>query len=282
MPQATYADLMVNGAPFIELRICLEKPPELLDLVAAFAAVGHQFDEFIATEHRHLRGFARLFVKEIRQGSTIVELVPQIAPLLATMDAVLIVDNFVTRYRALLSTFIGGTPPAQVSNTVVKSYLSVVRLLAKDPKGQLTITSAVYKEQGSDRHIEFHFNTKDAKAAVGLLEAKVIENQSSVFEPFENVLMVPWQSNRKQPKTGKATGEKAIIESVSKRPLAIKYESDLARERIKYETTEDETNVFKKGFFVDGMVERFKGKPVALRIINVRDVIPLPDDTDAG
>jgi hypothetical protein len=93
--------------------------------------------------------------------------------------------------------------------------------------------------------------------------------------------MVFWQSNKRNPQTGKPTGEQVTIESISKKPLAVKYDSELAKDRIKYETTEDEKNLYKKGFFVDGRVERFNGKPVAYRISSVRQVIDLPDDDEA-
>jgi hypothetical protein len=273
-----YVDLMADGTPFIALRICLSQPPELFDLIGAFAAIGHQFDQYIRDEHPNLEGTTHLFVKEIRRGSIELDLIPHIPALIATMDAVLIVDNFVTRYRTLLNAFIGGTPPPAIGKSDTKNFLDTVRLVAKDPRGSASISSAVYRENGPEKHVEIHFTSQQAAEARQVLERQIIENEAPVFEEFKDVLMVFWQSNRKMPKTGKPTGEKAIIEAVSKKPLAIKYESDLARERIKYEATEDPKNIFKKGFYVDGFVERFNGKPVALRIAAVKDVIDLPDD----
>jgi hypothetical protein len=52
----------------------------------------------------------------------------------------------------------------------------------------------------------------------------------------------------------------------------------MARERIEDEIREDEKNVYKKGFLVDCYVEKFNGKPVAYRITQIHDIIPLPDD----
>jgi len=262
----------------IELQISLSEYPELFDLTAAFAAVGNMFDRFIATNHPALRGEARLLVKEIRQGSTIIELIPAIPPLIASLDAVLIVDDFMTRFGGLLRTLVHGEAPSELTNADAKSFLDTVRLIAKDTKGSVTLSSAKYRDGKADKSINFEFTTPQAKIAKQVLEQKIIENEEPILEKFENKLLVFWQSNRSLPKTGKPSGEKATIESVYAKPLAITYDSDLAKERIKYETTEDERNIFRKGFYVDGFVERFNGRPVALRIIAVRHVIDLPDD----
>ena len=280
MAQATYAKLMSEGTPFIELRIYLSEPPDLLDLIGAFAAVGHQFEQYVARQYPKLQGEARLFVKEIRQGSIILDLIPHIPGLIATMDAVLIVDNFVTRYRGLLAAFIGGESPTSLSKSDTKDFLDTVRLVAKDKKGSAIISSAVFKQEGAEKHIEFQFSTQEAQQAQELLERKMIEHDRPIYETFQNVLMTFWQSNVADPPAGKKTTEKAVIEALHPKPLAITYETDEVRERIKYETREDERNLYQKGFFVDCHVERLRGRPVAYRITAVRDVIDLPGDED--
>jgi hypothetical protein len=275
-----YAQFMAEGMPLIELRVSLSEPPELYDLVAAFAAVGHLFDAYIAKQHPGMNGHARLFVKEIRQGSTIIDLIPDIPGLLATMNAMLIVDDFMTRTGELFGFFSRGHLPENLDKDEAKNFLDTVRLIAKDNKGSAALSSAKYRDGKTKTSIEFSFTTPEARVARELLERKVIENEAPVLEKFEDKLMVFWQSNKGSPKTGKPSGERAIIESLHKKPLGIKYDSELAKERIKHEATEDERNVFKKGFYVDGYVERSDGKPVAYRIIALRDVIDLPDDDE--
>lgn len=280
--ETAYADLMVAGTPFIELRICLEKPPELFQLINAFVSVGNQFDEYIRSAHPALEGHARLFVKEIRQGSTIVELIPVLAPLIANMDAVLIVDNFVTRYGGMLKSFIGGTPAPAIPKSDVKDFLGAVEVVANDSNGRSIISSATYHETKTTKRIEIEFTTPEAKQAQSLLERMTIDIDTPVYEEKENVLMVFWQSNVADPAAGKKTGERVVIEVIHRKPLAIKYETDEVRQRIKYETREDEGNIFKKGFFVDCKVERLRGRPVAYRITAVHDVIDLPEDEEGS
>ena len=79
-------------------------------------------------------------------------------------------------------------------------------------------------------------------------------------------------------KVGKSTGERVMIEELHKKPLALTYASELAEERIKHEIREADDNVFKKGFMVDVNVKTVKGKPAAYAVVEVHDVIDLPDD----
>lgn len=84
----------------------------------------------------------------------------------------------------------------------------------------------------------------------------------------------------KPSETGRRTDLKGLIETIHSKPLSITFETDTSRQRIEDEIREDEKNVYKKGFFVDVYMEKLQGKPVAYRIVSVRDIIPLPDSDD--
>lgn len=56
------------------------------------------------------------------------------------------------------------------------------------------------------------------------------------------------------------------------------YASDLAKERIKHEVREADDNIFKKGFVVDVIVVSRNNRPVAYKIVQVYEVIDLPDE----
>lgn len=69
-----------------------------------------------------------------------------------------------------------------------------------------------------------------------------------------------------------------IIDAISDRPLPIVYASELAEQRIKHEIKEADENVFKKAFEVAVSVEVVNAKPAAYRVMEVYQVIDLPDD----
>jgi len=267
---------MAEGTPYIELRICLEQPAELYMLVSAFTALGSQFDQYIKREHPNLHGAARLLVKEIRNGSIIVELIPIIQPLIQTMDTALIVDAFVTRYGGIIQRYINGQKEENATKSDLKDLMGQVAVIANDPNGKSSITSFVYHETKTTKRVEVTFDTKDAKKARDVIERQRIDIDLTAYEVHENVFMTFYQSNVKTPAPGAKTGEKVIIERIHKKPLAIIYETEMASERIKYETKEDDRNLYKKGFFVDCYVEKSNGRPVAYRVAAVHNVIDLP------
>lgn len=165
MPQSTYADLMTEEASFVELRINLAEPADLADLVGAFSAVANQFELFIRREHPNLKGDARLFVKDIRQGSIVVELIPVILPLIENMDRVLIVDGFVRRFGGLLHSYAEGNKKEDISKGEIKDLMDAVTLIAKDPNATSAISSVEYHKTKATTRINIQFDTEGARKA---------------------------------------------------------------------------------------------------------------------
>ena len=94
--------------------------------------------------------------------------------------------------------------------------------------------------------------------------------------------MVFTQTNTKSSPLGKRSGELVTVEKISHRPLPLVYASQMAEDRIKHEITVEPDNVYKKGFVVDLNVDQRAGKPIAYSVMNVHQVIDLPDDEEAA
>lgn len=274
----SYDALMQEGTPFVELKICLKDPAELLGLVASLAAVANQFDLYLRREHPNLRGAARLFVQDIRKGSIIVELLPVIQPLIANMDQVLIVDGFVSRFGGKIKQYIEGKRDDSATRSDIKDLIGAVELIANDPDGKSAISSVEYHKTKTTTRLKMEFDTAAAKKAKETLELQKAAIDLPAYESFENKLLVFVQTTVKPSEIGKKSRLQGVIEAIYAKPLAITFETDTARERIESEIREDEKNVYKKGFFVDCYTERLNGKPVAYRITAVREIIPLPED----
>jgi hypothetical protein len=158
-----YHQLMEEGKPFIELRICLKDPADLVSLVGAFAAVASQFESYLRREHPNLKGAARLFVQDIRQGSIIVELIPVIQPLIANMDTALIVDGFVRRFGTQLKKYAQGIRDESATKGDIKDLMGAVTLIANDPDGKLIISSVEYSKTKATTKFKIEFDTEGAK-----------------------------------------------------------------------------------------------------------------------
>lgn len=89
-----YSQLVSDSGAYITVSLDLKQPVEITDFAKLFAALGEQFDEYIAKHHPDISGKAKIFIKEVRKGSIIADIVPQIRDMIDLMDAVLIVTGF--------------------------------------------------------------------------------------------------------------------------------------------------------------------------------------------
>ncbi|ADP72473.1 hypothetical protein Rvan_3280 [Rhodomicrobium vannielii ATCC 17100] len=274
----SYSDAMSEGTHYIELRLNLSQPAELLSLVGAFSALANQFEQFIKREHPPLEGRAKLYVQHIHASDIVLQLIPLVQNAIATMDSALIVDGFASRYGGWLSNLFEGKKHENATKSDLKDFMNQVAIIATDPNAKATLSSAVFHGTSSTSKAVLEFDTQQARRAEKIIDEHKREIDLKAYEVAENVLMVFYQSNLRNPDILKQTSEKAIIEAVSKKPLAIVYASEIAKERIKHEMMAGERNLYQLGFYVDVYVERLGGKPVAYRIAHVHDIIELPDD----
>lgn len=278
MVENSYSLAMLEGKHYIELTLDLAEPAELFDLIGAFTAIANQFERYIREEHpQFVDADSRIFVKQIRAGSIIAELVPFIQPLIQNMDSALIVDGFVNRYGGMLSRVFRGEKVPEAKKSDLDDFMRQTAAIANDPNGSAVIASAEFHKTKNETRAVVTFKTSEAKQAQEVIAIQQKEIDLKAYQLETNVLMVFWQSNLKQVEAGKRSGEKAIIEHVSDRPLAVIYDSEIAEEKIKHETKQGERNLYKLGFYVTCRVEKLQGKAVAYRISDVHDIIELPD-----
>jgi len=274
---------MESAQAHIILTIETRRAIELGDFVGVFTGVASQYDRFIRENHPDLSPDARIYVQEIRKGSIVADLVTSIAataPLvLHAMDQVLVVDQFVERFRARLSKYFQpGGKDESASKSDLRDFMDSVQAIANDPDAHAAVESAVFEDGKKQVRAALTFDTQQARQARQQIEehSRLLERTSGADR--ERVLMIFTQSNIKSPEVGKRTGERVVIDSISARELPLIYASNLAEQRIKHEITEADENVFKRGFVVDANVELREGKPVAYRVTQVHQVIDLPDE----
>ncbi len=265
------------------LKIDTQAPVELNDFVAAFVGFGSQFERFHDREHPDESGSAGFYVREVRAGSIIAELVPYIGaaavPILGCVMAGVKHANdlkkFVENYGAIITKYFkrGGRDP-KVSKGDLNDFHKTVRAVAHDPNATLSL--AVF-EKGEQR-VAFQFNTTQAREAEHNILEHRQELERTTAADHQKVLMVFTKTGVAHATTGKRSGEMVQIEAIHPRPLPIVYASTLAEERIRHEIAEADENVYKKAFDVDVNVEMRGGKPIAYRLVSVHDVIDLPDD----
>lgn len=274
---------MIDDAHLI-LKIDTKHPIELSEFVGAFVAIGNQFERFHDVEHPDEKGSTRFFVREVRAGSIIAELVPYSMAAIPVLglamagvkhanDLAEFVENFGGRLR---NYFRRDGRQTDASRSDLSDYLKAVQAVAHDADGNLSL--AVY-ENGQQR-VAFAFNTDEARQA----EASILEHRaeldSTVAADYSRVLLRFVRPSAEAGKPGRKGGERAVIDKLSPSARPVLYASDLAEQRMKHELIAAQGNVFKLLFDVDVNVEQsVQGKPLAYRVTAVHAVL---DETDEG
>lgn len=276
---SSYLRLMIESPVHLTYTLETKQPVELGDFVSQFVAIGNEFERFVKEQHKDLAGEATFFVKEVRKGSTIVDMIPAIsyaAPFLASADQVMIVEDFVTRWgKRLLALISDQTKGAPTSQQEFKDFAKAVAAIARDPDARSCLEAAVFEDGERKVKARFEFTTEQARAAEKVIEHRMKELEKPDHEPHTRVLMVFTRSDIHSASVGKPSGEKVLIEEISDKSLSLTYGSDLAEQKLKHEIREADENVYKKGFIVDVQTKISRGKAVAYAVTHVHDVIDI-------
>lgn len=265
------------------MKLDTDDPIELRDFVGAFTAVASEYDRFIRTEKPDADPNATLFVREVRAGSIEADLMPWLAGVAGT--AMIVMENantvgaFVERYGALLGAYLpngGRVPDATV--TQLRDFSDQVAAIANAPNSRIEVAAIEVKDGQKRTKAAFRFDTIEARAIREHIEDHKIELEAVTDATYPRVLMVFRRSDADSAKVGKRSGELVRIDAISARKLPLIYASDLAEREIKHEIADAEDNIYKKGFVVDVNVEMRSGRPVAYRVMDLHQVIDLPDD----
>lgn len=278
----SYSNLMGESTPHIVLRLNTKQPIELGDFVHAFTALANEYERFVKANHPDLADQATVYVKQVREGSIEAELWN--AALVAggyaisQMDQILILEQFVGQYGKRLGSFFRpGGRLADAAKKELNDFMGQVAAIANDPNGTAEIAAATYEDKERKVRAAVKFNSLQAKTAEREIAAQKQEMENKTAADHERVLMRFVRPSIEKVHSHKRTGERALIEAVHNKPLAVLYASDMARERIQHEMKDGEANVFHLLFDVDVNVEMSGGKPIAYRIMAVHDITDAPD-----
>ena len=275
----SYAELMKDIPLSIELRIVLDQPIELLDFVSQFTSMANQYEKFIRANYPELSGEAQIFVREMRSGSILADLIPWTLAVIDQIDRIQIVEKFVREYGGkILSYAKPGGRTKDASKSDIKDIMGAVTAIANDPDGRAEYSVISYEDGEKKLHVHIQIATNEARVAVNELEQHKIELDKTERADHPHVLMYFKRTDSGNTPMGKRSGERVIIEKISNNDLALVYASSLAEERIKYEIRH--SVIYEKGFDVDVNVEIKNGKPVAYRVTHVHNVIDILEDDD--
>ena len=271
-----YAQFMDERQAHIEVVIDTKEPIELGDFVSAFTSVASQYKRFMRQKHPDLGDDSLVFVREVRPGSIIADLLPSAASLIGIMDQVLIVEQFVKFYGERLRIyFTQGGRIDDVSKSELNDFMGQISAISRSKYGRGQISSVTYEDGKRNVRASIQFNNTQANLATRQIEEHKRELDSIQSADYERVLMTFKRSDIGSANIGVRSGERVIIEEISDRDFALIYGSSLAEQRIKDQMRNTEENIYYKGFVVGVNVQTRGGKPAAYAITQVHQIIDI-------
>lgn len=251
----------------LQVTINNENPVTLVDLTMALLGIGQQFERFIeneTTEQHHAS--SELFIKEVRSGSIIVELIAQTIPVVPLLWVGGSLVEWTGHAKSVLEWLNGklDKPPKDVSKQDLKQWSNILEPVAKDHGSQMN-----FSVSSGDQVINQFF--------ISSAEANVIQNSirrevELLEEPNDHIqrkrVMVWYQTKFDD---SSQTGNKAVIESITKTPVKVIFENNAVKKAMLGGDVRYPKPWHELAYIVDVRVQTVQGVPKVYTIIDYHD-----------
>ncbi len=247
----------------LEIKIKNSKPIVLTDLTLSLLGISLQFQRFIESEtNQDYQVGAELFVKEVRKGSIVVELVAQAMPILPLVWSGGSLSEWVNFSKATIDWLLGkvSTPPKDMTKQDLKQWHNILEPVAKDSASQFNISAS----ENAVVINQFFIDSQQANAAQNAIQRHI----SQLEEPNEHIhknRVMCWYQTKFD--SDSHTGDKATIEDISKKPLKVIFENNTVKESMLAGDSRFDKPWHKLAFVVDVEVQTINGQPKAYTIL---------------
>lgn len=251
---------------YVRFELKNSKPVDLLDLAGALSAFGDAYRDYVISAGlEHVPDNVRLFVKEVRSGSIIADLISFAHQASFVVDHKEAIAQFAAHLNDILQWLLvpGGvlTESTAPTKKEASQAVSIMEPVAKDGASQLNVTVA------RDMHVHQHYH-------YDLQQANAIQNNAHrllgpplpTSQIYQDQILSLYQV--RDDRSGKA-GDKGIIEEISPLPANLIF----ASEDVKKQIIEQPENPFKKFFLVDVKAKSAEGRVRLYQIFAVKDVL---------
>ncbi len=256
----------MNGEGKIVVEIKNRNPVELIDLTQSLISFAKEYQGFADfTFDGDYRTETKLYVKHIRTGSIITELVPYAASLLPILSDTNTVIGFVKHLKVAVEKLLAPKEPGtktELTRTTLTNVSSIVDPIAKDNGSQINVTG----ETVNYAPIYLTVNSFDANIVQNQAARELALLRAPLVGLHENVVMYWYQARND---TTSMAGDRAIIESISSKPVKVVF----ANERIKAAMLRLDENIFKHAFLVDVHIETVENRPILYKVVNLHEEI---------
>lgn len=267
-----YYNMESNSA--LRIRICNSRSVELFDLTKSLFSAAAEYKIFIGKNYKVTeKEEAILYVREIKSGSIIIDLISQTIPVLAVVTAaenVATVIHFGFYLKACYDYLLGKTEqkPVNLSKTDYQNLSNILEPTAKDNAGQINISQVF----NGDPTVILNIPSIDANAIQNMAKREIEKLLEPVTGLHKNVVLY-WQQVNKD--TANQAGDRVIIESISSYPVKVIFENETALSSMILGIE----NPLIYGYLVDVFVDTIEGKPVLYKIQKIHQRIEYPPQT---
>lgn len=278
-------------APRIQFHLNVHEPIELVQMTLAFQGLGYEYqthvrEQNLAQGNKNSLNDVKLYITKIESNCILAELAPALPILGALMPVISDVNtvvDFVKNTKTTIDWLIGiakkdDVKPEDVSYSKKKisNMRDVVKLVGQSKGADLGLKALKYEEKSGADHavLEVFFSDDECREAEKGANRALLALEKREQADKEKVLMYFYQTNIDDPKSTGKTGDKALIQSVSKEPLSVYVLSEIDQQRIRHVLDDKSHNPLLTGFVVDVNIENDrKGLPKIYRVLRVHDVI---------
>lgn len=264
----------ISELPVFTIEIKNNQPVDLIDLTNSFSSIGDEYKRYISRisgeELASTPEEIKLYIKEIRSGSIIADLVAFAAGMIPFLEHSKTVIDFAGYLKGAYDYLLGkaqAKPSLQKIN--YQNLSNFLEPIAKDTAAQMNCNTTI----NGDVTVYLTINSLEANAAQNTAKREI----GLLKEPItgiNNKVLLYWYQARNDPKSN--VGDKAIIESIQSNPTKTIFNNDNIKSQMIYGE-----NPFKSAYVVDVEIETIQGKPTLYKIMGVHDRIDkLPDSTE--
>lgn len=242
------------------------RPVDLIDLTNSLAAFAEAFKDFANDKTGDpLPDNMRLYVKEIRSGSIIADLIALNDQAEWLVKNAEVFGAFAANLNDIAHFFLGKPHNLKEPPTVkqAKQLAQIVDPVAKDYGSQMNINVTDGGTVNIHQHV--HFVPTEANAIQNQVARYVGPKLPAEMKFFDQLMVLEQVKNSPSSKSG----DRGIIETINTKAVKLQFVS----EEVKRKVLELKENPLQCVFLVDVDVRSIEGRPMLYRVLDVKDII---------
>lgn len=254
----------INFNDKLEITIRNEKPVVLTDLTLSLLAVNQQFQRFLESKTNHdYQTSTELYIKEVRSGSIVVELVALAMPIIPLVWTGGPLNEWMNQAKAILDWLLAKTAnkPKDLAKADYNQWNSILEPVAKDSASQLN-----FSVSDNGRVInQFFINSSQANEAQNRIKREL----AKIDEPEDHVhkkKVMTWYQTKFDAESH--TGDKAVIESITKKPLKVIFDNNAVKEAMLKGDPRFARPWHELAYVVDVELQTINGVPKVYTVLN--------------